>query len=257
MFMLKHPIEDYESAPLRTNSLASGEQQHFSFVITAVEKQLLGYKPRTEVQYVCHFTNSRLIFEPQTQTHDIHAISKLASLPVSENASAYQLSYDAIASFKVVRSLNLAPYVKITLKPASGIPDELVFVATSLSQDKLENSSINCSADFVTLGNLMLQVDEALIQQIQNSQVPVLVYFWAPHCKPCEMFSPIVNEFVEQFHDQIHLVQVNMNDDVSVSMRYGVDGVPTVLLFKHGALVERVNGAIPTALFTKVLKRHL
>lgn len=259
MFMLKNPIEDYESAPLRTSSLASNEQQHFSFVITETEKQLLGYKPRPEAQYLCHFTNNRLIFEPQAYTNNIHSTSKIASqLLVSKDSLFYQLAYDEIASFKVIRSVNLAPCVKITLKPTCNAPNhELILVATSLPQAKIENSSANCSVDFVTLGNLMLQVDEVLIQQIQNSPVPVLTYFWAPGCKPCEMFAPVLDEFVEQFQNQIHLIKINLNDNVSVSMRYGVDGAPTVLLFKDGAIVERVNGAIPAALFAKVLRRHL
>jgi thioredoxin 1 len=260
MFMMRNPIEDYAPVAPSTVSLDRGEYHHFSFVITEVEKQLFGYKPQSQLRYLCHFTSNRLILEPQAKVNELQAISKIAlSLSTSfSSAPFYQIPYDSIETLNLVRSLNFASYVKLTLKPSTDAKvEELTFVVTSTPQGRIENPSANRSVDFVELGNLMLQVDETLIQELQRSHAPVLVYFWAAGCKPCDIFGPTVDEIAEQFGDRIKLIKVNMDADPSLPMRYGVNTIPTVLMFKDGAIVDKIDGAIPAPLFAKVLSRHL
>jgi thioredoxin 1 len=260
MFMMRNPIEDYAPVAPSAVNLDRGEYHHFSFMITEGEKQLLGYKVQPQLRYLCHFTSNRLILEPQTKTNELQAISKIAlslSTPFT-SAPFYQISYDRIESLSLVRSLNLASYVKLTLKSYdNNAVEELTFVATPTPQGRIENPSANRSADFVELGNLMLQVDETFIQEIQHSQIPVLVYFWASGCKPCEIFAPTMNDIAEQFGDRIKIIKVNMDADPSLPMRYGVNTIPTVLIFKEGAIADKIDGAIPAPLFAKVLSRHL
>lgn len=142
-------FEDYVSTSLRSANLSSDEQQHFSFLITETEKQLLGYKPRPEAQYLCHLTNNRLILEPQTNISGIQFTSKLTSkFSVSDDTSFYQIPYEEISSFKVIRSLNLVACVKVALKSALNVPeDELVFVASPPPQNKMAKQLVNCSTD--------------------------------------------------------------------------------------------------------------
>ena len=260
MFMMRNPIEDYSPVALSTTSLERGEYHHFSFVITEIEKHLLGYKPQAQLRYLCHLTSDRLILEPQAKANELQAISNIAaSLSTSLNrAPFYQITYDHIASLTLVRSLNLASYVKLTLKPSEkDTVEELTFIATPTPQGRIENPSANRSADFVELGNLMLQVDETFIREIQQSRIPVLVYFWAAGCQPCEIFAPTIDNIAEQFGDRITIIKVNMDADPSLPMRYGINTIPTVLLFKDGAIVDKIDGAIPASLFTKVLSRNL
>jgi thioredoxin 1 len=236
MFMMRNPIEDYAPVAPSAVNLDRGEYHHFSFMITEGEKQLLGYKVQPQLRYLCHFTSNRLILEPQTKTNELQAISKIAlslSTPFT-SAPFYQISYDRIESLSLVRSLNLASYVKLTLKSYdNNAVEELTFVATPTPQGRIENPSANRSADFVE------------------------VYFWASGCKPCEIFAPTMNDIAEQFGDRIKIIKVNMDADPSLPMRYGVNTIPTVLIFKEGAIADKIDGAIPAPLFAKVLSRHL
>jgi thioredoxin 1 len=256
MFTMRNPIDDYAPLPSETLKLDSGEYHHFSFMITEVEKQLFNYKPQPTHRHLCHITSNRLILEPQAKGKAL--LSPIAHL-TTPNHSTYSIPYDRIQSLIVVRSLNFAPSVKLTLKPAApGQPNtDLTFVANPTPQGRIENPAANRSTDFVELTNMMLQVDETFIQEIQHSPVPVMVYFWAAGCKPCEIFAPTVDTVIEQFGDRLKLVKVNMDDDPSLPMRYGVNTIPTVLLFKSGTIVDKVDGAIPAALFAKVIGRHL
>lgn len=247
MLILRNSLEHYAVAPLTVATLNDGENQHFSFMVTETEKHWTGYKPKSSSTYLCHLTNQRLILESCDP-----ALSGSA-------ASFYQVSYDAIKSFKLVRSLNTATYAQIVFN--SPVPDfkadSLVLGVGVIKPGKLPLEKQHCAADFVTLGNEFLKADDQFLKEVQASPVPVVVHFWADGCEPCRTFAPVVDEVSVQFGNQIKLIKVNMDDDMHFPIRYGVDGVPTVLIFKAGSIVNRINGAIPSTLLTKVLKRYV
>ncbi|WP_416673930.1 thioredoxin family protein [Egbenema bharatensis] len=260
MLMLK-PIESYSPAHVQATQLHPGEQQYFSFLITEAEKQRFGYKPKSMLQCLCHITNQRLILEPQPCVDDVQTVSTIASTLPSryEQAPFYEIPYDAIQSLQMVRSLNLSTCVRILLNGSSPSfnKGELFFIASPVPTTTPSTSLINGSSDFVEIVSQLLQVDQQLMQQIQDSPVPVLLHFWARGCKPCELFSSVMNDMAEQFKDEIRSIQINLEDDPNTSIQYGVDSVPTVLIFKNGAIVDKVEGAIPGDLFAKVLRRHI
>jgi thioredoxin 1 len=260
MFTLK-PIESYTSVPLQATQLHPGEQPFFSFLITEAEKQRFGYKPKSMLQCLCHVTNQRLILEPQPCIDDVQTVNTIASTLTSRynQAPFYEIPYDAIQSLQLVRSLNLSTCVRVLLKASSKSfsERELLFIASPVPAATSPNSLVNGSSDFVEIVSQLLQVDQQLMQQIQDSPVPVLVHFWARGCKPCELFSSVMNDITEQFKDEIQSIQINLEDDPNTSIQYGVDSVPTVLIFKDGAVVDRIEGAVPAPIFSKVLKRYL
>ena len=78
---------------------------------------------------------------------------------------------------------------------------------------------------------------------VESSRVPVVVDLWAPWCGPCRMISPALEEVARRRAGHLKLVKVNVDEHPGISARFGVQGIPTLLLFRKGSLVDRVVGA--------------
>ena len=91
--------------------------------------------------------------------------------------------------------------------------------------------------------------DEQFDETVVQSDLPVLVDFWAPWCGPCKMIAPVLEELAGELGDKVVIAKVNTDQNPIYAQRLGVQGIPTMVLFKDGAEVDRVVGALP--------KRHL
>lgn len=80
---------------------------------------------------------------------------------------------------------------------------------------------------------------------ISNSQIPVLVDFYADWCAPCKTLSPIVQQVSSDLHGRVKVIKVNVDKNQSAAMKYGIRGVPTLILFKEGKILWRQSGAMP------------
>ncbi len=80
-------------------------------------------------------------------------------------------------------------------------------------------------------------------KEVLNSELPVLVDFWAPWCGPCKMVGPIVESLAGENKGKIAIAKVNVDENQSLAMRYGIRGIPTLAFFKNGAEVKRIVGA--------------
>lgn len=78
--------------------------------------------------------------------------------------------------------------------------------------------------------------------EVLNSSQPVLVDFWAAWCAPCRMLTPTVEAVAEQYQGKARVVKLNVDENVDASSRYGIKGIPTLILFRDGKEVERVVG---------------
>lgn len=76
--------------------------------------------------------------------------------------------------------------------------------------------------------------DSQFQAEVVNSDTPVVLDFWAPWCGPCKMISPILEQIAEHYGDQVKICKINIDDNEETAMKYGVRGVPTLMIFKDG-----------------------
>lgn len=89
--------------------------------------------------------------------------------------------------------------------------------------------------------------DNEFETQVLKSDQPVLVDFWAPWCAPCRMIAPILEEVAGEFENRVRVAKVNTDSDPEWATRFGIMGIPTMVLFQNGREVDRLVGAHPKA----------
>jgi thioredoxin 1 len=87
--------------------------------------------------------------------------------------------------------------------------------------------------------------DETFQTEVIESEIPVLVDFWADWCGPCRMIAPSVSEMAEEYEGVLRVAKLDVDENPAVPGRYGIVGIPTLMLFKDGKVVERITGALP------------
>ena len=80
---------------------------------------------------------------------------------------------------------------------------------------------------------------------VETGATPVLVDFWAPWCGPCRVIAPILEEVAKEFEGKVRVAKVNVDDSPDIASRFGVRGIPTLILFKDGVEKKRIVGARP------------
>ncbi|MDF5728623.1 MAG: thioredoxin [Rhizonema sp. PD38] len=104
----------------------------------------------------------------------------------------------------------------------------------------------------------IIAVTEATFnQEVLESEVPVLVDFWAPWCGPCRMVAPVVDEVATEYEGQVKVVKLNTDENPTVASRYGIRSIPTLIVFKGGRQVDTVVGAVPKTTLIKTLTQYM
>ena len=87
--------------------------------------------------------------------------------------------------------------------------------------------------------------DESFERDVLQSSTPVLVDFWAEWCGPCKQIAPALEQIAQEFGDQVTIAKVNIEESPTVPSRYGVRGIPTMMLFRDGQMASMKVGAMP------------
>ena len=95
--------------------------------------------------------------------------------------------------------------------------------------------------------------DEAFEKTVLDSSLPVIVDFWAPWCGPCKMVGPILDKIAKEYAGEVIVAKVNTDENPEWAMKYGVQGIPTMLLMFDGKIVNRQVGALPEPMLREVV----
>jgi thioredoxin 1 len=103
-----------------------------------------------------------------------------------------------------------------------------------------------------------IDVQDANFQaEVLNSEVPVLVDFWATWCAPCRAIAPALEELASQYKGQAKVAKLDVDDNNETAQKYNVRSIPMLLVFKGGQVVDQIVGAVPKAKLEESLKKAL
>ncbi len=99
--------------------------------------------------------------------------------------------------------------------------------------------------------------DQNFETEVLNSSVPVLVDFWAAWCAPCRMLAPVVEAIAEKYEGKAKIFKLNVDENTITAGKYNIKGIPTLLLFKDGAIQEQIVGNTNQGAISKMIDNHL
>lgn len=97
--------------------------------------------------------------------------------------------------------------------------------------------------------------DQNFETEVVNSDLPVLIDFWAPWCAPCRAIGPVVDELAGEYEGKLKVVKMNVDDNPLTPSRYGVRSIPNLLLIKNGQVKDQIIGAVPKAQFVSAISK--
>ncbi|MBI4515764.1 MAG: thioredoxin [Deltaproteobacteria bacterium] len=107
------------------------------------------------------------------------------------------------------------------------------------------------------MANIVEVSDASFEQEVLQAAVPVLIDFWAPWCGPCKAIAPVVEQLSQEYAGKLKVVKLNVDDNPQTPSKYGVRGIPNLIIFKSGQVQDQIVGAVPKAHLVKAIDRVL
>jgi len=99
--------------------------------------------------------------------------------------------------------------------------------------------------------------DESFEAEVIRSALPVLIDFWAPWCGPCKSIAPVIEELAAEYQGRLKVAKLNVDENPVTPSRFGVRGIPNLIIVKGGAVKEQIVGAVPKARLVQAIERAL
>ena len=109
----------------------------------------------------------------------------------------------------------------------------------------------------ISLANAAVPVelnDASFTEFINRASKPVMVDFYSPTCGPCRMLAPVIDKLAKKFHDRVIIAKLDTSRSQMTAGRYGIRGVPTLIFFKNGEVIDQVTGALPEQELSRYLE---
>jgi thioredoxin 1 len=97
--------------------------------------------------------------------------------------------------------------------------------------------------------------DNEFTREVLESPIPVLVDFWASWCGPCQLMAPIIDLIAEEYEGKVKVLKLNVDENPLTPAKYGIRGIPTLILFSKGQALDRLIGAQPKQVVDEMLKK--
>lgn len=102
-----------------------------------------------------------------------------------------------------------------------------------------------------------INISDEQFDSVIADSTPVLVDFWAPWCGPCRQIAPVLDELAKEYDGRAKVVKINIDEHNATAAKFGVRGIPTLMVFKNGEHLDTVVGGVPKSELVKVLDKHL
>jgi len=104
---------------------------------------------------------------------------------------------------------------------------------------------------------IVVVTDSEFDSTVLQSERPVVLDFWAEWCQPCKMLAPTIEEIAGEYEDKVKIGKLNVDDNPNTATKYGIRGIPTLLFFKDGKVVQQVTGVKSKAEIKKIIDEEL
>ncbi len=106
------------------------------------------------------------------------------------------------------------------------------------------------------MSNVVEVTDSNFETEVKQSDIPVLVDFWAPWCGPCRALAPVIDELASEFEGKVKVVKVNTDENTKVAQEFRISGIPSLLFFSKGEAVEQMVGVQKKSTLVDLLNKH-